>query len=401
MNILQLSTYPIEPPDHGGKIRTWNIRKVLRKSYDVQTLTFEFGDQDAITGFNITLDYNAFMEIVESPHFGDWGINTYLEHREGLLNKVALAISRYKPDIVLVEQGYLWPLAKMMIEMGAIHNDIFVIYSSHNIEYLMKRDIYKEAFSGAQLDHYVNHVKEIEYGVIRRANLVFAVSEQDKEYIKQLVSDNTPVHMFRNGHSGVVHTCKVDLWKNKYLDANRNWVYVASWHGPNIKGLYKLINGGLHSSVNDQALLWVLGGVGPGLKDFYNMVPDDKSSVRIVGQADVETIDSAIAESIGIVLPIWEGGGSNLKTAQALLSNKVIIGTNHSFRGYEEFKHDEGVYLTDNPAEMVGLMRSLKAMPEINRRNAARKLKWESILEAMPSLVEKTWSNYSLIGRNK
>ncbi len=36
-----------------------------------------------------------------------------------------------------------------------------------------------------------------------------------------------------------------------------------------------------------------------------------------------------------ILLPITEGGGSNLKTAEALIANKKIVATPHALRSFE------------------------------------------------------------------
>ena len=67
-------------------------------------------------------------------------------------------------------------------------------------------------------------------------------------------------------------------------------------------------------------------------------------------------------------MPIWEGGGSNLKTAQALVSGKYILSTNYAFRGYEEFASTESLLLTDDAKSFVKEMNSRRCSTKnINR----------------------------------
>ncbi len=51
------------------------------------------------------------------------------------------------------------------------------------------------------------------------------------------------------------------------------------------------------------------------------------------------------------ILPITFGGGSNLKTAEALSTGCWVVATSTALRGYESFRDDPGVIVTDDPAE--------------------------------------------------
>jgi hypothetical protein len=59
-----------------------------------------------------------------------------------------------------------------------------------------------------------------------------------------------------------------------------------------------------------------------------------------------------------IVLPITFGGGSNIKTAEALFSGRPVIGTTHSLRGYDFARRLPHVYCTDEPNEFRRLTRA-------------------------------------------
>jgi hypothetical protein len=48
-----------------------------------------------------------------------------------------------------------------------------------------------------------------------------------------------------------------------------------------------------------------------------------------------------------ILLPIPYGGGSNLKTAEAICSGRPIVGTIKSFRGFDNFTNSRNTVITD------------------------------------------------------
>ena len=389
--ILQLTTYPIENPDHGGKLRCHNIRKVLRKDFEVETLSFDVQEQESINDLSITLNQSELNDIVGHYYFFDWGINNYLAKKESLKKTIFKNVQTYAFDIVIVEQGFLWPVVKEMIEEGVLKENIFIIYSSHNIEYQMKEEIYQDTFSGQELINYVHKVKELEHDMIKSSDLIFAVSQNDVDYIKNIVPQ-TNVFLYRNGHNGIEDISLIDKWKDKFTGSKRNWVYIASWHGPNINGLYKLIENGLLELDSNEVTLWVLGSVGPGLIHEHNIKLDENSPLKIIGATSSEDIDSAISASTGIVLPIWEGGGSNLKTAQALLSNKKIIAATFAFRGFENFLNESGLFVSENASELIKEMSTSENLNQnIERKSSVNDLKWDNLLSSLTTAINKNY----------
>ena len=60
------------------------------------------------------------------------------------------------------------------------------------------------------------------------------------------------------------------------------------------------------------------------------------------------------------LLPILEGGGSNLKTAEALVSGAWVVATPKAMRGFEDFLDEPGLLLAESPAEFrTALQRAL------------------------------------------
>jgi len=387
--ILQLTTYPIDNPDHGGKIRCYSIKKSLEREFEIKTLSFDVQENESINSLSVVLSNKKFNDIIGSYLFFDWGINNYLENNSELKNKIFNSVKGYSPDIIIVEQGFLWPLVKEMKQNNILDKNVFIIYSSHNIEYQMKKEIYSTIFKDDELESYVNLVKEIEYDMIKHAHLIFAVSNYDADYIRKIVP-NKDVYLYKNGHNGIIEKKLKNKWKEKFKISKRNWIYIASWHTPNINGLYKLVTNGLLDKDEKDISLWVFGSVGAGMKHEYNLDIPINSSVKLIGPSSKEDIDSAITASTGIVLPIWEGGGSNLKTAQALLSDRKIVASDFAFRGFETFKKENDVYIDNSASNLVGFLVNLEDSEKmVKRSNAINELKWENILSTLPKIINK------------
>lgn len=385
--ILQITTYPIDHPDHGGKLRSFHIRKVLRSKFTVETLSFTLGAGDSVTGFDVSLDHDSCMRVIKNGYLADWGINIYLATRPDLKTRVAEVVKAFAPDILLIEQPFMWPLVEDMIRERVVNADIFVVYSSHNNEYALKQGVYEGLFQAAELEANLSRVAQIERGISTRSDLSLAVTETDVDYLKSIAPD-TDVLLYRNGHQGLGDAPSVARWKKKFKDYERNWVFVGSWHPPNIEGLHDLVSGGINEVPGDRLRLWVFGNAGPGLISTYKLEAADLPNMSIQGLAEADDINSAIAAATGVVLPVWGGGGSNLKTAQALLSGKAVVGSRYAFRGFESYMNEPGVFLFGSAPEVIDGMSSVLVEDAYQRPGSERDLKWENLLSDLPERIE-------------
>lgn len=93
-----------------------------------------------------------------------------------------------------------------------------------------------------------------------------------------------------------------------------------------------------------------------------------------------------------IILPITQGGGgANLKTAEAIVSNKYVVATTTAMRGFEEFSNISGLYIKNDPTDFRNAIRICMDSPSnvIKEEEMAfrRKLLWESTLAPLADLV--------------
>lgn len=390
MKILQMTTYGVDFPDHGGKLRSHHIRKALRTTFDVQTLSFEWHDIENADSLSATLNKSRWSEFGIDGMLSDWGICTYLEKDEKFYARVCEHVRSYSPDVILLEQPFLWPLVERFLQDGVVSAATKVIYSSHNVEVVMKRKIYQDLYSSDLALHYTSYVDRIEQGVIKACSAGIAVSEKDANYINE-ISPETPVRVYLNGHSLLSSSPEDEKWRARFATQDKNWVFVGSWHPPNINGLSDLVSAlaELEGGVGSMAL-WVLGSAGNGLlATVEGFCAENYPWLKIMGPVSSDDIESAILCSNGVVLPVWEGGGSNLKTAQALLSGKCVLGANFSFRGFEHCVDEPGVFLADDADRLASLMIDTNPADRYVRGDAVRALEWECVLKTLPGFVNE------------
>ena len=91
------------------------------------------------------------------------------------------------------------------------------------------------------------------------------------------------------------------------------------------------------------------------------------------------------------LLPIPHGGGSNIKTAEALYSGAYVIGTAAAFRGFEDFLDLPEVVVARSPAEFQTSIQTVLARPKklasmhaeaLAKREA---LLWDRCLASIPA----------------
>jgi hypothetical protein len=144
--ILQLTNYSIEDPDHGGKLRCYNIREALRKYFEVETLSIEVAENEFISKYSIGICDKELYAQIGDRHLSDWGSAFFILQKQHIWDAVCKIVSNFSPDAILLEQPYLWPIYKKLKDVGALGKDCLLINSTHNNEVELKRVIYHHIF---------------------------------------------------------------------------------------------------------------------------------------------------------------------------------------------------------------------------------------------------------------
>ena len=317
--ILHLSPFP---PDGkwGGAIRSEQIFKVIKNLYPKSELL-----------------YVVDLPIYLSPDTPEW-----VKHDHPQLSDILMLFKDFcsedyidnVPDAIIFDHPWLWTEAK---KLKRIFPKVKLIHSSHNIEFLTKSDLLEGLDQDAKIDA-VKYVKSIEEEIARECNLILCVTELDKLWFQNNGAKNVI-----DANNGTLTTPQRVSSTNKYA------LVVGSGHPPNVEGSIKYLSDATESMPENSRLIYV-GGICDGLRGNVGREIDSAKDTEVVflGVISDEELNKLIASANVILLPIPYGGGSNLKTAEAICSGRPIVGTNKSFRGFDSFIGSRNTVVEDD-----------------------------------------------------
>lgn len=170
-------------------------------------------------------------------------------------------------------------------------------------------------------------------------------------------------------------------------------LYCGSAHPPNAEGFFAMLGGGFGSLTPDQCLV-IAGGVSYAIGSDERVHQSANLAPRVVlgGHVSDGCLAGLLNAAHCVILPLTQGGGTNLKTAEALWSGKFIIATTVAMRGFEQFKNSPGVLIADTARDFKNALRyamNAKAI-ELGHedRNARRVVLWEECLKGLPAYVK-------------
>ena len=387
-HILQITGYPIRVPRHGGQIRAHSTRRAL-ESAGHQVTTFGIFDGRYYPG------ESADIDLADVPHSSVyskyWQISDFVGGQTVAVNpalyeQFVARLKDVKSTLIMLEEPWLGSAVLRARREG--HLAVPLIYNSYNVEHEAKRVILNE-LGAPEANEIAGEIRSLEQNLAAAAELSTATTEADAAIIRKWTYKSVVVA--RNG------TAKRNLQRLRNIlpDAlSPNWRYllfVGSGHPPNVRGLCDLVLRNLNCLEANERIV-VVGSV---CDPVYSWMQSQNSPyvfrdrLSLLGQVSEIVLSCLLSNAAGILLPIPFGGGSNLKTAEALVANKVIVATEAAFRGYEHFLTQEGVFIANEKAEFRGAMRRAFEWPSSDRlnRSSLEELYWEKTLEPITDAI--------------
>lgn len=401
--ILILGTYPIYPAMHGGQKRTAAIiEKYEALGHEVKYVSIcTPGNYPHYRVNDLRIEKNAMHKAVAplpSPTFTELVVCRAAAHDDHIVNRFIKLVDRFKPTLVEYEQGYVYEFVKA-IENNPLRG-VGVIFSSHNVEWQMKQEIaLSEGCTAESIATYVEAVRNLEIELLTVAKYCIVVTETDAGVYQVMVKESQAKTLV--AHNGInplqLETADRQYWQSlkSSLGIEKVIIYIASAHPPNFHGFRKLIDG--VGFLPGEVRIIVAGGVSDVLRNMAKKTTDIQiatlqNRVVLAGRLSEDRLQGLIAESDVIMLPILEGGGSNLKTAEAIVADKPIVATSHAFRAYEAYEHYPNTYIADKPeAFQQAILKALYA-PTVARNEAeqeqATDVTWQRCLMPLETIFE-------------
>lgn len=402
MRILQISTHTTLNPTHGGQIRSNRIAGNLEKNgHVVHRLAVGYRPHDHIDD-----EREPHIDIAKSSYcrsrmhirdfgsswgyFTDYGTMVAARESPEITKLIFDQISLAAPDLIMLEHPWLWPILDLYFK--AIDRKIPFLYNSQNVEALLKRDI--AINEGLNVDGGIfSSIENLERECVLNAYATTTCSESDQKVFIELGGDfvvNAP-----NGTDPALRDHLLNVLPQTIPENASYALVIGSGHPPNISGFMNLMSAVIPNLTCNQRFV-IAGGAGDYI--FSELEKQGKKEMlrdRCInlGFVSKPVLDAVISNANVIALPIQYGGGSNLKTAEALLSGRRVVGTHHSLRGFPDADCSPNLRIACDDTFGITVLEELSKPFRINYDGSATHLLWEnttrSIVEVVGTLQQR------------
>jgi hypothetical protein len=321
----------------------------------------------------------------------DWCLGQLFEQNDECFARLASHIPE-AADIIHVEHPWLFGFVERLRIARGWH-ETAIIYGSANIEHELKYEILRAHFDHDHAHYCSVRVRDTELRAAQKASFVCYVSEAEKVWLEQTAQrDSATLISAPNGASLAVAS-EEGIRQVNHLTGHRKFaLFCASAHPPNITGFWHYFHRGF-GCLSPEERLVIAGGAGTSIASDIRAKSSACFSSRciIAGEVDQETLYALVATAHTIVLPITHGSGTNLKTAEALLSGHHVVTTTTALRGFEQYEESHGVYVSDKVEGFLhALHTSLQHPPLIPQDSALTprsEIVWEHCLRNLVTFI--------------
>lgn len=372
--VLSFATYPTAFPRQGGQKRI----AAFRSAYDrlgISLISASIVERPpyaaAECGPFDLLHAPTTTPFGGLPHLGDLRSGVFAANDVLAFAHFQSVIARIKPAAIQLEQPFLWPLIARL-RRDPLIAALPLIYASQNWEAPLKAAILAD--SGVMPEDaaaIAAEIETLERSVAAAADLVIAVSTADAVRYRPLLKPQANLLVVPNGADEALDAPQPD----PALMGRRYAVVVGSDYPPNVDGAAALIYGPGLWFMPPEPSLAVCGAMAFGVfgtdayQDFSGA--HDARTHFFPAPSDAE-LAGLLAHAHMILLPIRFGGGSNLKTAEALASNCHVVATPTALRGFEAFAGTSGVHIGSDPAGFHAAMVAAWNLPKLTLSAADR-----------------------------
>jgi hypothetical protein len=401
--ILVLAPYPIKNPQHGGQKRIKALVDYYRTLFTEVKFVAIFdkaGYQD-YDHDDIAVGTPELLERLKQPESNELTLGEAVDSDIHIRSPLAKILREYNPDVLHVEQVYLYlGLAPLLQELD-LHPRL--IFGSQNIESRMKKEIFKGLNIPTKTAmEVIERIEKLERQFSQEADLVIAVSEEDAK-----VHTAMGARRYVVAPNGIEKTESTKQGQAPWVTFKRKHdiataiTFIGSGHPPNWIGFLKTVGDDL-SFLPQKANILIAGGVASYFEKTYKYetkaFPKFWKGALPVGRLSEDALAGLIHETDILLLPITSGGGSNLKTAEAILSGKKVVATTYAFRAFEQYLSLPNIYIANTKRAFQKALVRAVTTPYKKRTDAeqalAEKVQWRyclsPIADAMKKVVRRT-----------
>jgi len=400
VRILWLKTELLHPVDKGGKIRTYNMLKELKRDHFIVYMSLDDGSADSAAREQ-ACEYCHELICVPYQQREKFSSGFYAELLINLASRFPYAIKKYESasmrsqiservnrsnffDVVICD--FLAPAINVPRDLSCP-----TILFQHNVEAMIwKRhfEVQNNQLKKIYLRQQWRKMERFEREMCRRFDTVIAVSKDDCEQMrKEYAVDN--VFEVPTGVDTDFFTPS-----GKEVVEPRNVVFTGSMDWlPNedaIRYYTDQILPLIRRSLPDVTLTVVGRNPYPGLLELSQKDP----SIVVTGRVD--DVRPYMERAAAYVVPLRIGGGTRLKIYEGMAMEKAIVSTSVGAEGLPVTDGKE-IFIADTPedfaAAVVNLLTSPSFAKEVGgqaRRTVVEKFGWSGVAKSFAEICEAT-----------
>lgn len=352
MKILMLVPYLPTITMSGGQTRWYNIIKYLAREHDI-TLFSLIKDDSERKFIPELLKYCKKVEVFKRPQkpwtlrnvllsvFGPFPLlvvrNWSFEERKAL--KKELELEKY--DLIHTETFYVMPhLGKTCVPIIQVEQTIWhEVYQHHvmtEIHFLLRPLFLLDV---AKIIFWEKHYW-------KKANGLFAVSEEDRNIMQKLLPKNK-IGIIPNGvdcsYYNEIKTKKYSPLRILYGVSNFEWLQ----NQEAVKILLNKVWPKLKQIYSSKVKVWIVGRKMP---DWIIKRSQDDSDIIVT--ENIDDARKAYSSATVMITPIEGGGGTRIKILEAMAAGLPVISTSTGIAGLNVTDGKE-VFIADDPQEMA------------------------------------------------
>lgn len=347
--ILIVTPVNITPPNEGNKLRIHAFVNELKNEgkkfhlvyvgyidKDTALMKEEWGSENvSLIAWKYPYKYLIKFKIKNFFKslglFEKWSLNQDIDDFENCntLKSFKKLVDKINPKIILIEYAYLSWLSKV------VNSSITLIIDTHDV--LTDRN-WKTKLQGFE-GNWVSMSKNDERKALQRASKIIAIQNNEAEFFRKDLKLTNQIEVI--GHLARPFNYSVPNLPNiiGYLaSSNRNNIQSLSWFLDNVWG--ELIE------INPRLELHIAGTI-------CNTFTNKFKNVSLIGPLqDVSLFYSSCSFMIN---PIYAGTGLKIKSVEALLHGRAVIGSTKAAEGLEFFIN-YGLHVYNTKEEMLQMI---------------------------------------------
>lgn len=397
MRILWLKTELLHPVDKGGKIRTYNMLRELKRDHEITYLTLDEGSDE--NARSLADEYCHELVVIPHKTRPKFSAGFYAELAGNLISPLPYFLKKYESskmrtaieeqlrrktfDVIISD--FLQPSVNLPENLSSPalvlfqHNVEAMIWKRH---YEVQTNSLKKVYLKNQWLKTLNYEREVSH----RFDLVIAVSQEDAE-------------MFRKDY-GIANV--IDVPTGVDID------YFRPRNDGQVRPNSLVFTGSMDWLPNEDAMQYFTKEILPlvrkripevvvtivGRNPYPSLVELSERDKGVIVTGRVDDVRPYIDNASVFIVPLRIGGGTRLKIYEAMAMERAVVSTSIGAEGLPVTPGKE-ILIADTPEEfaesVIGLLGNRETAQELGRTAATRvrnEFGWEQVAKTFATACE-------------